>query len=293
MNKNSTVKVLSALSLSFTGLILTQSLNASSTPGASTSVPNKAVPNKTVPNKIVPNKAVPNKGAAAILSKLETESNKIRSTYLCSIKEIFETVFNDFKKGHFGDPLDDGRISATIEAFEKALKKVQQGGDMGMLLSTVEKIKQELNKPLIEKAFELLDLPYHEISQKKLRWTLRKKIKYPKTHPKEGKLIPKAERDKFFKAVDVIEASDKCIRDEVSNSVPQKRDYELLNLKPGASRREIKEAYNREAMKFHPDKFDIRRQDADYPYQTREEAEERFKDVSNAYERLKQNINIK
>ena len=63
--------------------------------------------------------------------------------------------------------------------------------------------------------------------------------------------------------------------------------YQILNLSPNASEDDIKKAYKKLALKYHPD----RNQD------NKEEAAEKFKEISNAYQILtsgdKQNQNIK
>src|SRR3989304_1131353 len=57
-----------------------------------------------------------------------------------------------------------------------------------------------------------------------------------------------------------------------------KRDYyEVLGIARGASADDVKRAYRRLAMQFHPDRV---------PTEQKAEAEERFKDVSEAYEVL-------
>lgn len=58
---------------------------------------------------------------------------------------------------------------------------------------------------------------------------------------------------------------------------PSNQDpYIILGLSPGATGKQIKKAYRRLAMKFHPDK------NQDDP-----EAEKKFKQIQRAYERLR------
>jgi DnaJ-class molecular chaperone len=57
----------------------------------------------------------------------------------------------------------------------------------------------------------------------------------------------------------------------------EKRDYyKVLEISKSASTREIKKAYRKLAVKYHPDKNP----------QNKEEAEEKFKEVAEAYEVL-------
>ena len=61
----------------------------------------------------------------------------------------------------------------------------------------------------------------------------------------------------------------------------EKRDYyEVLGISKGASEDEIKKAYRKAAMKYHPDKF---RNASD---KEKKEAEEKFKEVNEAYQIL-------
>lgn len=59
--------------------------------------------------------------------------------------------------------------------------------------------------------------------------------------------------------------------------------YELLQVPPGASHQEVKTAYRRMAMQYHPDVSAL----------PRPEAERRFKEVSSAYEAIKNHHNWK
>ena len=61
----------------------------------------------------------------------------------------------------------------------------------------------------------------------------------------------------------------------------QKRDYyEVLGISKGASEDEIKKAYRKAAMKYHPDKF------SNASEQEKKDAEEKFKEVNEAYQVL-------
>ena len=60
-----------------------------------------------------------------------------------------------------------------------------------------------------------------------------------------------------------------------------KRDYyEVLGISKGASEDEIKKAYRKAAMKYHPDKF------SNASEKEKKEAEEKFKEVNEAYQVL-------
>jgi curved DNA-binding protein CbpA len=58
--------------------------------------------------------------------------------------------------------------------------------------------------------------------------------------------------------------------------------YVMLGLPPGATKKQIKKAYRRLAMRFHPDK------NPNDP-----EAEKKFKQIQSAYERLRQDKRLK
>jgi len=58
--------------------------------------------------------------------------------------------------------------------------------------------------------------------------------------------------------------------------------YEVLGVSPRASSREIKKAYKRLCMDFHPDRIATK----DLPPAFREFAEERFRTIQEAYEAL-------
>lgn len=60
--------------------------------------------------------------------------------------------------------------------------------------------------------------------------------------------------------------------------------YEVLGIRPGASGREISEAYRVLAQIFHPDRF------ADSPDKIREEAERRMRDLNEAFHRARAGV---
>jgi DnaJ-class molecular chaperone len=63
----------------------------------------------------------------------------------------------------------------------------------------------------------------------------------------------------------------------------EKRDYyEVLGLQKGASEDEIKKAFRKMAMKYHPDKV------ANAGEDIRQQATEKFRGINEAYEHIKQ-----
>lgn len=63
-------------------------------------------------------------------------------------------------------------------------------------------------------------------------------------------------------------------------------DYKILEIDPGASNEEIKKAYRRMAMKYHPDKVSTLGTDVENA------AKEKFQSVNKAYENIKKERNI-
>ena len=67
-----------------------------------------------------------------------------------------------------------------------------------------------------------------------------------------------------------------------------KRDYyEVLEISKSASAEEIKKAYRKMAIKYHPDKV------SHLGEEVQKSATEKFRRVNEAYERIKKNRNIK
>jgi DnaJ like chaperone protein len=62
--------------------------------------------------------------------------------------------------------------------------------------------------------------------------------------------------------------------------------YKILEIEPGATNEEVKKAYRRMAMKYHPDKV------SHLGEEFRKTADEKFKAVNEAYERIKKERNI-
>ena len=70
-------------------------------------------------------------------------------------------------------------------------------------------------------------------------------------------------------------------------AVADKRDYyEVLGVAKGASDDEIKAAYRKLAIKFHPDKY------ATQSLQAQKDAEQKFKEVNEAYDTIKKARNF-
>ena len=63
--------------------------------------------------------------------------------------------------------------------------------------------------------------------------------------------------------------------------------YKILEIEPSASNEEVKKAYRRMAMKYHPDKVSHRGEEF------RKSADEKFKKVNEAYEKIKKERTIK
>jgi len=62
--------------------------------------------------------------------------------------------------------------------------------------------------------------------------------------------------------------------------------YKILEIDPSSSNEEVKKAYRRMAMKYHPDKVSHLGEDF------RKSADEKFKMVNEAYEKIKNERNI-
>jgi len=60
----------------------------------------------------------------------------------------------------------------------------------------------------------------------------------------------------------------------------EKNYYDLLGVQKGASEQEIKAAYRKAVMKYHPDRY------ATKPEAERKQAEETFKEINHAYDVL-------
>ncbi|MFM9052813.1 MAG: DnaJ domain-containing protein, partial [Bacteroidota bacterium] len=58
-------------------------------------------------------------------------------------------------------------------------------------------------------------------------------------------------------------------------------DYKILEIEPGATDEEVKKAYRKMAMKYHPDK--VHHLGPDY----QKDAQEKFRKINEAYEAIK------
>jgi len=74
------------------------------------------------------------------------------------------------------------------------------------------------------------------------------------------------------------------LTEEIAKAASLEDDYANLGLHPTASAEEVKDAWRRWSMAFHPDRF---------PESQREWAEEQFKEKKASYERICQAKNIK
>ena len=72
----------------------------------------------------------------------------------------------------------------------------------------------------------------------------------------------------------------KLLRPETDSS------YKILEVDPSASDEEVKKAYRRMAMKYHPDKV------SHLGEEFRKTADEKFKKVNDAYKRIKKERNL-
>jgi DnaJ like chaperone protein len=62
--------------------------------------------------------------------------------------------------------------------------------------------------------------------------------------------------------------------------------YKILEIEPAATDEEVKKAYRRMAMKYHPDKV------SHLGDEFRKTADEKFKSVNEAYEKIKKERNM-
>ena len=62
--------------------------------------------------------------------------------------------------------------------------------------------------------------------------------------------------------------------------------YKVLEIEPNASNEEVKKAYRRMAMKFHPDKLNTMGEEV------KKSATEKFKKVNDAYQTIKKERNL-
>lgn len=99
-------------------------------------------------------------------------------------------------------------------------------------------------------------------------------------HPKELSIIHQIAKDFLISERDFISIKSMYIDD---SDAP----YKILGISPDASNDEVKKAYRRMAMKFHPDKVSFLNE------KMKKTAEEKFKKVNEAYREIKKRRGIK
>lgn len=98
-------------------------------------------------------------------------------------------------------------------------------------------------------------------------------------HPREV-----AEIDRIAAALGISEADTKSIRSMYYHDL--KHDYMILEITPDATDEEVKKAYRRMAVKYHPDKVEGLGEDI------KRAAKEKFQRLQEAYERIKKKRGI-
>lgn len=98
-------------------------------------------------------------------------------------------------------------------------------------------------------------------------------------HPSEIELLEKISGALGINSTDFLSIKNMFIPETDSS-------YKILEIEPSASNDEVKKAYRKMAVKYHPDKVSHLGDDF------RKSAEEKFKKVNEAYERIKKERNI-
>ena len=98
-------------------------------------------------------------------------------------------------------------------------------------------------------------------------------------HPSELELIEKISRFLEISSSDYLSIKNMFVPETDSS-------YKILEIDPSASDDEVKKAYRRMAMKYHPDKV------SHLGDNFKKTAEEKFKKVNKAYERIKKDRNM-
>jgi DnaJ like chaperone protein len=98
-------------------------------------------------------------------------------------------------------------------------------------------------------------------------------------HPKEIELLEKIARAMNISSVDFTSIKNMFIPETDSS-------YKILEIEAAATNDEVKKAYRRMAMKYHPDKV------SHLGEEFRKSADEKFKSVNEAYEKIKRERNM-
>jgi DnaJ like chaperone protein len=98
-------------------------------------------------------------------------------------------------------------------------------------------------------------------------------------HPSEIEIITRISDYLGVKSTDYLSIKNMFIPETDSS-------YKILEIEPKATNDEVKKAYRRMAMKYHPDKV------SHLGDEYRKSADEKFKKVNEAYERIKKERNM-
>jgi DnaJ-domain-containing protein 1 len=208
--------------------------------------------------------------------------NAIRTTALSTRKEIDEKLIKPFKENAYGDRTDIYVIRMVTTGVEKAFADLPVAVQANQeLCGYVRNVKSLLKAAEVMAAFAMLGLPKNKINETQVERALKKKLE-----SKPGVLIAREERDKYFLAADIVKQSEYFTNQLTPRVSATDADYALLGLKKGASADEVKRAYRKAVLKYHPDKFSGYKGKPGYECKTKEEATAKFQGILNAYERL-------
>lgn len=102
----------------------------------------------------------------------------------------------------------------------------------------------------------------------------------------DGQVSPE-ESSMLFTIGGYLGLSEKDIRSIMGMFEPEKDPYKILEIDKSATEEEVRKAYRRLAVKFHPDKVENLGEDV------KKAAEEKFKSVQSAYEQIKKERGMK
>ena len=102
----------------------------------------------------------------------------------------------------------------------------------------------------------------------------------------DGQVSPE-ESSMLFTIGGYLGLSEKDIRSIMGMFEPEKDPYKILEIDKSATDEEVRKAYRRLAVKFHPDKVENLGEDV------KKAAEEKFKSVQSAYEQIKKERGMK